>query len=218
MKRLGPILLLLLPLACAHLPRIQAPTNLQRTSSQAVCKEIFPQGHWQFVHAIEAFPPGGRRINILGVIQTSSRQRTLKCVLLTLEGLVLFQASYNQHLTVERAISPFDAKGFAQGLINDIMLIFFAPEEPCQKTGYLDNGDFVCRYGLGKHRTLDIVRKPHDGWEIRRYNAHNRLERRVSPLEPMTLSARGFPTHLELRASGLAGYRLSLTLLEARPL
>ena len=217
MKRLS-LILLLLPLACAHLPKIQAPADPHGAPSQEACTQIFPQGRWQFVHAIEAVPPGGRRINILGVIQTASQERTVKCVLLTLEGLVLFQASYDHHLTIERAIPPFDAKGFAQGLLNDIMLIFFAPQAPCRQTGYLASGDFVCRYSLSNQGTLDIVRKPHDGWEIRRYNASNRLERTVSPIEPMTLSARGFPTHLELRASGLAGYRLTLTLLEARPL
>lgn len=218
MKRIGPILLLLMPLACAHLPQIQAPADLHGTPSPALCEQIFPQGRWQFVHAIEAVPPGGQKINMVGVIQTSSKQRTIRCVLMTLEGLVLFQARFDQHITIERAVPPFDTKGLAQGLLNDIMLIFFVPDGPCRQTGYLETGDFVCRYTLGDRRTQDIVRKPQGGWEIRRYKANSRLERTVQPARPMDLSPKGFPTRLELHAGGLTGYRLTLTLIEAQPL
>ena len=65
---------------------------------------------------------------MMGLTVLSSRLRSNRSVIMSLEGFVVFDGEVNQGLTVHRALPPFDSPGFAEGLMADIRLIFFQPE------------------------------------------------------------------------------------------
>ncbi|BBO81602.1 hypothetical protein DSCO28_21680 [Desulfosarcina ovata subsp. sediminis] len=199
---------------CARLPRLSSLDGVP-----ADCPGIWARGKWQFVHIIEATPPGRSATTMMGVVQVSSATRHLHCVLLTLEGLVLFEADCGQQIAVRRALPPFDNKGFAQGLIDDIRLIFLAPENISPIAGALDDGTVVCRYRLGGGETRDLSATPDGGWSLRCYRSAARPEKTLIAQEDIAADGPApIPAHLTLTTHGMLGYTLTLTLVEARPL
>jgi hypothetical protein len=212
------LFLALVPAACAHLPEIRGMEGGSTTERIAACGAIFPQGKWQLVHAIEILPPVGSKQTVVGIVQLSSEQRTFHCVLMTIEGLVLFEADFDGKVKIERALPPLDKPGMAEGIVQDISLIFFAPEKPCIAGGLSKDGEWTCRYPCADRGDEDVVLRPGGLWEIRRYSKNHRLIRTISPMTSEDLHAGGLPSHVVLKAYGLGGYELRMTLLEAVPL
>lgn len=220
MKRLDRLIIpfTFLFLSCAHLPVIHPPALDTAGAVQRQCRTVYTEGAWQLLHTIEAKPPGAPLQTLMGLSQISSVERTAHCVLMTIEGLVLFEANYDGDITLQRALPPFDRPGFAEGLIEDLLLIYFIPDWPLTHTGYLENGISVCRYQAPGEGTQDILLFKKKGWQINRYNAQNKLIREVIPDTEAGLSPQGFPAKVTLKAPGMMGYRLNLTLVEARRL
>lgn len=211
------VFLLLAPLACSHLPEIQ-PVQDASTYTDESCSRVYPRGDWQFLHSIEASPPAGDKMTILGLSQLSSATGTLHCVMMTVEGVVLFEAEYNGAIDVQRAIPPFDKPGMAEGIVDDLKLIFLQPEAAGVIVGRLDSGDRVCRYALPDGSVQDIAFSAPAHWRIVRYNKRHRPVRTVAPVPAQGLSSRGMANQIVLKAPGMIGYQLKITLLEAEPL
>jgi hypothetical protein len=201
----------LLLLACAHLPPItpMAVSGLGRESCS-----IFPDGKWQFLHSIRAEMPGGMNFAMMGLTVMSSRLRTSRSVIMTLEGFVVFDGEYDQHLIVHRALPPFDSPHFAGGLMDDIRLIFLEPDGPVIGFGEVENGSIVCRHATPDGGTVDIGLQRDAAWMLRRYSPAQRLTRAVRVL-PGARNNAGFPERLELTAYGDQTYKLVMTLVEA---
>lgn len=216
--RASLLLMAVLTAACAHLPEIRPAGTPEARRQAAECSAIFPRGEWQYTHAIELFPPAGTRQTVLGIIQLSSENRTFHCVMLTIEGLVLLEADYDGHTEIQRAIPPLDRPGVAEGMVRDILLIFFTPEQPCLAAGYSRDGDRICRYPDDDQGHEDIVLKTDGVWQIRHYDASHKLLRTVSPMTQADIRPDSPPSRVELVAHGLAGYRLRMRLVEAIPL
>lgn len=211
------ILLLLLPMACAQLPEIK-PARRSLPVAGDLCDRVFPHGDWQFLHAIEATPPTGSKQTLLGLSQISSTRKAGNFVIMTLEGMVLFEAHVDGGIDIKRAVPPFDKPGMAQGVIDDLRLIFFTPDQPVSTTGIADNGSRVCRFSLPGQQTQDIEVRNEADWTIYRYNRSKRIDRSVEPVAARGRSACGLPNQIILDAPGPVGYRLSITLIEAEPL
>ncbi len=212
------LLLLLLPVACAQLPEIvPAPLPPNPIRPACDCDLIFPRGNWQFLHALEATVPGGKKQTILGLSQISSGDRSIHCVMMTIEGMVLFEADYDGAIEIKRAVPPFDKPGIAEGIIEDLRLIFFVPELPHRETGTRTRSERVCRYPLPGGGAEDIEIDSDDRWTIYKYNRRNRVIRTVQSKNERAESTRGMPSQITLEAHGLTGYRLHLSLIEATP-
>jgi hypothetical protein len=209
------LLMALMPVACGHLPEIRALEDSSTASRTAACSAIFPQGQWQFVHAVEIIPPMGSKQTVLGIIQVSSVPRTLHWVLMTIEGLVLFEADFDGAITVQRALPPLDRPGMAEGMLQDISLLFLPPKEPCIAAGDSKDGAWICRYPCTDGGCQDIVLQPDGDSKIRLYSRDNRLTRTVGPIPGKDHHAGGLPSQVTLKAHGLMGYELRLSLIEA---
>lgn len=217
MKRLRLFLLLLaFPAACSQIPALKQVSETPLLTD-AACAAVFPQGDWQLLHAIEAKPPGMSKQTFLGLSQISSTQRTAHCVMMTLEGMILFEADYDGTIKIERAVPPFDRPGMAQGIIDDLRLIFFTPDISVAQVGISENDTRICRY-IAADATYDIEIKSADQWTVRRYNASGRKIRTLHPVTDKGRSPRGMPRQIVLEAHGAAGYRLTLSLIEAEQL
>jgi hypothetical protein len=203
--------------ACAQLPKIQMPTASDALPSHLECRALFPQGRWQLHHAIEVFPPGGGKTLLTGVTIISSRNRSIDFALMSVEGFVIFSGRFKSDLTVDRAISPFDRPGFAQGLMDDLRLLFFAPQGPLCMTGQLAEQNRICRY-CSPEKTTDIIVSTHPTWQIRQYSSRKRLSRSIDADNIVNIANTAFAQQLTLKKRGLLGYQLVLKLLEAIPL
>lgn len=219
MKRLYFLLLpALLPLACARLPEIRdaEPAAVQRIAAD--CAAIFPNGVWQFAHAIQFFPPDGSSQTLMGIVRLSSEEKRFHCVMMTIEGLVLFEAEYDGAIKIKRAIAPLDKPGVAEGMVEDIRLIFFAPGQPILAAGRFQEQSRGCRYLLADDGHEDILLAADGTWRIQRYSPGHHLVRSVAPLGKEEMRPDGLAARLELKAPGVAGYRLVMRLVEATPI
>jgi hypothetical protein len=215
--RLLALAAVMLFLACARLPTIVPVTGADPSEPTEVCRRIFPAGKWQLLHSIEADLPGSRHSVMMGLTILSSRLRSNRSVIMSLEGFVVLDAEVNQGLKVHRALPPFDSPGFAEGLMADIRLIFFKPEGPAAECGQLTDGATVCRYLNPNGGIVDIVLCSTGTCESRRYDRKQHLIRIVRvPFDTRTKD--GMPQTLELTAQGGQTYKLVMTLLEAVPL
>ena len=217
---LGILLAVALLCACSRLPQIITDPGTAASAFQPACRMPFPRGTWQLQHAIDATVRGRTMGRLIGVMILSAPGRSIQCALMTIEGLVLFSARYDGRLTVERAVDPFDQPGFADGLIDDLTLIFLAPET-AGRFGRTADGDLICRYPHADHQITDIVVRDPDHWIINRYNDQGRLLRRVSAEREDTAGdagRSGIARHITLQSRSGSDYRLELTLIEAVPI
>ncbi len=212
------LLTVLMIAACARLPEIRTTENNAAAARISACGAIFPHGNRQFVHALEIFPPVGSKQTVMGVVQLSPEQRTFHCVLMTIEGLVLFEADFDGGIKIRRALPPLDKPGMAEGIVQDISLLFLAPEKPSIAAGYSKDASWICRYPCLDGGREDIVLKPDGLWEIRLYNASRRLARTISPVAREDLQAGVMPSRVLLKAYGLGGYEIRMSLIESVPL
>lgn len=216
----GIVIAVVLLAACARLPEIIIDPVSAAGGFEPACRMPFPRGTWQLQHAIDATVRGRAMGRLVGVMVLSEPERSIQCALMTIEGLVLFSARYDGRLTVERAVDPFDRPGFADGLIDDLKLIFLAPEA-AGRFGRTAGGDVICRYPHIDHQLTDIVVKDPDHWMINRYNDQGRLLRRVwaeGDAAARKAGRSGIARHITLESRSASDYRLELTLIEAEPI
>ena len=208
-------------LSCAGLPTLHPAGDRVTIETSRACQRPYPHGDWQLLHTIEAEFSGGQTGFLMGLTLMSSLERTASCVLMTLEGFVLFDATLDNGVKIERAVAPFDNEAFAQGVMADIRLIFFKPLAAEITAGASADGAAVCRYLRADGHVIDVVQQENNHWETRLYHANHRLARIVKSMPSKNLAdgnPLGIADKIELTALGTPGYKLVLTLVEAIPL
>lgn len=206
--------------ACAVPQAISPVAPPAESEIRAVCAAPFPRNKWQLVHSIETDFGGGRGGMMLGVTVITPETRTLQSAMMTIEGLVVFNAeSGPEKLTIERAVPPFDSNEFARGVMDDIRLMFFSPRGPII-AGNTDKGQPICRYKTGPDRVLDIAFEPTSGWVYRLYRSGKLVRTVRADVKQAVVSPAGevIPRRMTLSAHGYPEYTLNLELLEAKPL
>jgi hypothetical protein len=219
MKRifLLPLLSLLL-MACHSLPPL-VPAEQAPLDMATVCAAAFPHHAWRMVHTITMDLPGRRKGVMLGVVSLSPASGTIECALLSIEGLRLFEARDDGSITTRRALPPFDRPALAEGMMQDIRLLFFSPPGEPIATGLNPSGNPACRYDL-TDGFLDVIQTPEGSYLLERYDRGQRLIRRAEIRQCRPAGAEGkepVPCRIHLEAMGANAYRLDLDLVEARP-
>jgi hypothetical protein len=207
-----------LVVSCAGLPEIRKTSSPQASYTSRACQGSYPRGNWQLLHTIQAELPGNQTGFLMGVTRLSSQKRSFQCVIMTLEGFVVFDALYDGTIRVERAVAPFNNQVFAQGVAADIQLIFFKPLANDTTTGTLSDGAVVCRHSLDDGSVIDVAKPEHHQWETRLYGPNHRLKRVITLINnenPNKESPLGIADKIELTAQGTPGYKLVLDLVEA---
>lgn len=196
--------------ACSGMPRIIAVDTARFPETLKHCGTVFPGGRWQFAHAIEADLPGGRRSQLIGVTEVSSHTGRVHAVMMTIEGLVLFDGLEDGQLTVNRGVAPFDSRAFARGLMEDIRLMFLKPGGQPMDAGITDDGFEICRYPVSGDSVVDVLVHPDGMFEIRKYK-----EQRLSRKAGARLNGGSIPEEIVFTACDPSGYRLKLRLISA---
>ena len=221
MKKLALLIsLTALIVSCVRLPDIMPNANHVRNDAIQTCNHLFSKGRWQLTHTIEAIVPGGKKIGLVGASVVSPHERTIQCALMTVEGFVLFSGCYDEKLAIERAVSPFDRPGFAEGLINDLRLLFLKPKASRIKTGFVD-GMHVCRFMSSTEGAIDILFGNDQTWKVHKYSLNHKLERTIEARGQMLTDETDgtfFAKKMTLKRHGILGYQLNLQLVEAIPL
>ncbi len=179
------------------------------------CTRMFPQKPWQYVHALNFRLADGGSGSGLGVV--SLDRDSIRCALMSVEGLTLFEAHspFDGRVEVSRALPPFDGREFAAGLMRDLRALFFIPPGSLD-LGRLENGRIVCRFAA-QQRITDILPGDDGCWQVHLYAD------RVNTGSIETHTCHGVDSvfvaqTMELMVPGPAGYTISLRLLSAEPL
>jgi hypothetical protein len=207
------ILTALLLTACQTLPAIN-PIVPSAGSKDAVCPSPFLKESYRLVHAIEVRMAGDTGGAIIGITVADPSTRFVSCAIMTAEGMVLFEAEATPLLRVIRALPPFDSKNFAENMINDIKLIFFAPEGDIRTKGTLPDGANICRWQEKSGNWIDVIARLPEGIEINRYSAYGSWQRKILLIR----TAENVYQSIELMAKETLNYSLIMTLIEAEPI
>lgn len=223
MKPIGRILAcILLFSSCARLPEIVVDASSpQQSIATMACLDLFPEGKWQLVHNIQTITPDGRKGHLVGVIVLTSHTRKFTCVLMTIEGFVLFDAEFDKEVHINRGVPPFNSEAFAQGIVEDIQLLFLRPLGTLTASGKLSDGSRICRYGMPDGGIVDAIVHENGDWEINRYTEDQKRVRSVQASELLPVPGYKevlFPTDIRLIAHGIMGYQLDMELVEAIPI
>jgi hypothetical protein len=169
------------------------------------------------VHTIAAELPGQQTRTVIGISVVFPARRSVQAVLMTIEGLVLFNAVYTtQALDVRRALPPFDSPAFALGLMQDVQLLFLSPAAASAESGRLASDGPGCRFERKDGRIVDVVPAADGGWQLFLYEGR-RLQRQVQAEVCREGPNAGIPCRLELTAHGRLSYHLKMALIEAEP-
>lgn len=208
------VILLSLISSCGHLPAMKTLDPVVDQATMDVCESPYVKTPYRFVHTIEATLPGGRTATLIGVTLVDPPEKVLHSVLMTLEGLVLFDGESNKGtLHVNRALSPFDQAAVAQNMMEDVRLLFLAPENPALEAGVLEDGATFCRSKGNAGETVEVLIRSDHTWK---------LETHVNPfqrLREVTATALNgsFPGELELKGNAYGNYTLRLKLISVEP-
>lgn len=164
------------------------------------------------VHSIAFRMADGTTGNALGVLVLEGQE--IKCALMTVEGLTLFEAqsAETEHLEVLRALPPFDKPGFAAGLMRDVRTLFQPPPGTVQY-GTLADGTPVCRSTEGG-RVTDIFPQEDGCWRMHTYSEQTRT-RTINAQSCSPVASAILPHFLELKGSVPTDYTLNLRLISA---
>ncbi len=209
--------IVLLLFSCSTIPKLETLNSETLPVVINECRTMFPTRGWQFVHSIEAIINGRQKAFLIGITDISPDLGRIRCAIMTIEGLVLFDALSDQETVIRRGIRPFDSMAFAKGLMNDIRLIFFSPDGERIKTGMLGNGSYVCRYGNDGKTIVDLIANPDLTWEIRQYRNGDPARTVKAYLKKDVTDENQYvvPERLELTAHGAHAYSLVLRLIRA---
>lgn len=213
MKGMPLLILTIFLFSCQTLPLINAPVSPAEEKA-LTCPSPFLKEKYRLVHSIETRLAGKTQSAIIGVTLADPSTRSVSCAIMTAEGMVLFEVeSGHGVLKVNRALSPFDSADFAKNMIEDIKLIFFAPEGKIQKKGILPDGTTACRYQEEDGEWIDVINDKSEGTAIKRYSSIGILKRRIK----FNKTSGNIYQSIELQANEAFNYSLLMTLIEAQP-
>ncbi len=211
-------------ISCAKAPQIYEEPQ-RKNNGAKICKNIFPRGKWKFVHKIKANLSNGAQMTMIGITITDSAKidlakidsakKKIRAALMTIEGFLLFEGELDgENLIVKRAVPPFDSPGFAKGLMDDIMLMFFLPEYVSVKTGFTKDGKKICRY-FGDNGDFTDILILKNGWEIYKYKNNSEIRKITAYIKKDKTQGFTLPEIIRLIASGSIKYSLGFKLIEA---
>ena len=197
------ISLIILFCACS----LKGVTNQQLLPSDPAlfgqCGQPFIKEPRSFVHRIEASLPMGKTVTMIGVTKIDPIQGTLRGVLMTIEGFVLFDGLWQKEkLTVLRAVPPFDRPAFAESMVNDMCLLFLVPQIASLTHAMQGEGDVICQYRGDGDSLIEMTIHEDQSWSMKVFTGGLSKEIQAASLQD------NVPKFMELKGHS---YSLKLT-------
>ena len=204
---------------CRSLPDL-IPLSASRYRP-ARCDIPFVTENRQFIHAISSTLPGGGHSLVTGITTVFPDKRSIHVVIMTLEGLVLFEGVIEKdRIDIRRSVPPFSSKQFATGLMHDVRLVFLKPAGLPVMIGSSGRHGFVCRYRNPDESVIDVTVTGKNDWNLILYGPDLHIKRRVtarSDNSSGTDSGKTAFSRIGLIADGIFEYRLDLRLIRQTP-
>lgn len=197
--------------SCSRLPVIKPAEPSAAAALIEQCRRPYPPVPYRFVHAIEVILPGGSSGTMMGVTLVDPKAAAVHTVIMTIEGFVLFDGSYDKDVHVDRAVPPFDKPHFAKNMLGDVRLMYLAPEGRSVNAGTLKDGAVICRYMGNENPILDVIVHRDGSWEIDAYSESEELRRRIRAGSVQN----GIPETVELHGYEAWDYTLRMRLISA---
>lgn len=197
--------------SCSRLPVIKPAEPSATAALIEQCRRPYPSDSYRFVHAIEVILPGGSSGTMMGVTLIDPKAAAVHSVIMTLEGFVIFDGSYDKDVHVERAVPPFDKPHFAKNMLEDVRLMYLAPEGRPMNAGFLEDGAVICRYTGNENAILDVIVHRDGSWEIDAYSESEELRRRIRAGSVKN----GIPETVDLNGYEAWDYTLRMRLISA---
>jgi hypothetical protein len=214
MKRISVLILTVFLLSCQTLPLINSSVSAVNENA-LICPSPFLKEKYRLVHSIENRMFDETQSVIIGVTLADPSTRFISCAIMSAEGMVLFEAeSSPDMLKVNRALPPLDAADFAKNMIEDIKLIFFAPDGKLKVKGILTDGATACRYLEENGDWIDVINDRMEGTAVKRYSPSGILKRHIK----FNKAAGNIYQNIELQAYETFNYSLLINLIEAQPI
>ncbi len=212
MKRIFLLILLMLLLSACARPKLAQWTETPISDEQiAACAAPFQTRPFRVVHRIDTKFSVGEAPSLLGVSLADPAGQRLRSMLLSAEGLLLFDATATlQDTVVHRALPPLDRAAFAMNLLNDVRLLLLPP------TGKLlhhsKSADLVQRCVYQDFNGFVETSQAQDGpLTLRRYDNSKTLQKQAV----LHFDEKGRPSDVFLQVWGSSDYSLSLDAVEA---
>jgi hypothetical protein len=198
-------------MSCSRLPVIKPVDQSVVPDTKGHCRQPFLDTPYRFIHSIEVSFPGGKTGTVIGIAVFDPVEKIIHSVIMTLEGFVLFDARYEKEVRVNRAVPPFNAEQFAGYMMEDVRLIFLAPDGKLLDSGVNEDGSTVCRYHGNKDPIIDVIVHKDGSWDIETYSSSHELLRKIKAVDVRNR----IPGMVELRGFGFREYLLRLKLISA---
>jgi hypothetical protein len=199
-------------MSCGGLPVIKQMNPQATPETVQRCHLPFLSNPYRFIHSIEATVPGGSTGVVLGITVFDPAANTIHSAIITIDGFVLFDAWYDEKgIHIDRALPPFDAQHLARPMMEDIRLLFMAPDGYLSDAGLLEDGSTICRYHEGENMIEDVVVHQDSTWEIAVFSGRHERLRTIRALSVQD----GIPAMVELTGSGPWSYSLQMRLISA---
>ena len=214
-KNLGIYFLGFLLFSAGCAPTARTVLSLGSSEDLRGCLTIFPSGPWESVHKIEAVFRGGVASTLLGVTKGEPSARRMQCLLLAPEGFTLFEGEFREgKIKVKKAVPPFDSPAFAEGLMEDVSLLFLPPPTGPTSWGTASDGSRACIWEDPDGYQTEVRESPDQVRLIRRRDDHGEVIRKVSLEGPFV---QGLAAYMELQVLKPASYTLKMTLVQSGP-
>ena len=197
--------------SCKSLPEVN-PGVLSVEKKPDVEFNPFLNSKFRLIHSIKASMPGGNNSSLIGITVADPGSKSIQAVLMTVEGLVIFDACYSGGaITLNRGLPPLDSMDFAAALMRDISLVYFLPDYSDSISGAFDDGSSVRRFYRSDGMVVDVIARNGQTGKINLYDSSSSLARTA---EISGINQDGVPGSITLTAHGFWGYTLKLDLLE----
>ncbi|MBN1381804.1 MAG: hypothetical protein JXA41_09030 [Deltaproteobacteria bacterium] len=187
---------------------------LKPPSPGAVCPTIFPETDFRAVHRIEISSARSGKSAFIGAVKCEPDKSTLHAVLMSAEGMVIFEAAVKKGaFRIISAFPPLDDSVFARGLMADVSFLLLKPAGMPMETGLDRQGLMTCRWSAAAGGVIEQSMMRAGAVRIRRYNQAGRITKEALALPPFD---RGLPVAMHLKVSGPVKYFIDLKLLEVK--
>jgi len=194
--------------ACAAVPHYKQliPQN------GVVCPGIFPPKAFRVIHKIELKSAVIGKVVFIGAAKVEPQKNALHAVLMSVEGMVLFEAEYeNGDIKIISAFSPFNDPAFARGLMADVLFVLLKPAGGPLEQGVDGQGLTACRWKAEADAVLETALMPDGAVRMRLYGGDRRAAKEALAWPPFD---REMPAWICLKAFSPSNYTIELTLIE----
>jgi hypothetical protein len=115
---------------------------------------------------------------------------------------------------VRKAVAPFDSPAFARGLMDDVTLLFFHPQEKPTIWRKKTDGTMICQWEDHYGFRTEVKGSKDNGWRIKYKDKRGEVIKEILLNGPFV---DGLASHIELNATQPASYQLRMTLIQPSP-